>query len=105
MPTTYEIVKDAIQNKKIIHAIYKSKERIMCPHCLGTKGSRQQTLFYQFAGESSTGLQPDGSANNWRCLFIDELSNVWSEAGNWHTAPNHSRLNTCVDNVDVEITD
>jgi hypothetical protein len=106
MPTTYDIVKDAIQNKKIVVAWYDGYERIMCPHVLGTKKGRPQALFYQFAGNSRSGLSPDGSPNNWRCLFLDQLTNVHSEDahGQWHAAPNHSRPQTCVDQIDVEVT-
>ena len=60
MPSVYEIVKDAIQNKKVIVASYDGHERIMCPHVLGTKKGRPQALFYQFAGSSRSGLSPDG---------------------------------------------
>ena len=106
MPTVYEIVRDAIVNKKIVRAIYDGHERIMCPHVLGTKKGRPQALFYQFGGTSSSGLSPDGSPSNWRCLFLDLLEDVSSQDANgqWHTAPNHSRPQTCVDNIDVEVT-
>lgn len=76
----------------------------LSPHCLGTKNGRDQALFYQFAGGSKSGLSPDGSTDNWRCLFIDELTNVRSERGRWHTAPNESRPQRCVDQVDVEVS-
>ncbi len=105
MPSVYEIVKDAIQNKKVIVASYDGHERIMCPHVLGTKKGRPQALFYQFAGSSRSGLSPDGSPNNWRCLFLDQLGDVRSEdAHEWHSAPNHSRPQTCVDQIDAEVT-
>jgi hypothetical protein len=104
--TVYEIIRDAILNRKIVVATYRGRLRVMCPHTLGTKRGRQQALFYQFAGESSTGLGPDGDPENWRCMFLDELSNVASRetaTGEWHTAPNHSRPQTCVDQIDVEV--
>ena len=68
---------------------------------MGTKGpaKRQQALFYQFDGHSSSGLGPDGSPGNWRCMFLDELSDVSAEQGEWHTAPNHTRPQTCVDDL------
>jgi hypothetical protein len=104
--STYEIVRDAIQNKKVVVAWYDGHERIMCPHVLGTKKGRAQALFYQFAGTSKSGLLPDCSPSNWRCLFLDQLSNVASRdaGGEWHTAPNHLRPQTCVDQIEVEIT-
>lgn len=106
MPTVFEIVQDAIVNKKIVIAMYDGYERIMCPHVLGTKKGRQQALFYQFAGGSKSGLSPDGSPNNWRCLFLDQLTNVSSQDahGEWHTAPDHSRPQTCVDHIQAVVS-
>jgi hypothetical protein len=103
--TVSEIIRDAIVNHKIVTATYRNRIREMCPHVLGTKRGRPQALFYQFAGESSSGLKPDGDPENWRCMFLDTLSNVNSRdaKGEWHTAPNHSRPQTCVDQIDVEV--
>jgi hypothetical protein len=76
----------------------------MCPHVLGVnKYGRPQALFYQFAGESSSGLAPMGSGENWRCLPIEGLTAVSVQHGDWFTAPNHSRPQTCVDRIDVEV--
>jgi hypothetical protein len=101
---TYQLVREAIQDKRIVIAWYDGYERIMCPHVLGTKNGRPQALFYQFAGSSKSGLSTDGSPNNWRCLFLDQLTDVHSEEGQWHGAPNNSRPQTCVDQIDVEVT-
>lgn len=103
--STYDIIHEAIANRLIVRATYRGHERVMCPHVLGTKGTgpaaRQQALFYQFAGHSSSGLGRDGDPGNWRCMFLDELSDVTAEIGDWHTAPNHSRPQTCVDDVSI----
>jgi hypothetical protein len=104
MPTKYGLIKQAIQNKQQVFAMYHGYPMEMCPHVLGTKEGREQALFYQFGGDSSSGLGPDGSPGNWRCLFLDELSDVSVRPGAWHTAPNHSRPQTCVDVLDVQIT-
>ena len=101
---TYQMIRQAIVEKKQVIATYHGHPREMCPHVIGWKGGRAQALFYQFAGTSSSGLGPDGSPGNWRCLFLDELSNVQVRDGAWHSAPNHSRPQTCVDNIDVEVT-
>jgi hypothetical protein len=103
--TVYEIVKDAIQNRKTVTATYHGLIRVMSPHVLGRKRGREQALFYQFAGESKSGLGPDGDPENWRCMFLDELSSVSSSdaKGEWHSAPNHSRPQTCVDSIDVVV--
>ena len=101
---SYQIVRQAIIEKKQIHATYSGLHREMCPHVIGTKYGKQQALFYQFGGESSSRpIQPDGSKENWRCIEIAKLSNVRIVDGAWHTAPDHSRPQTCVGEIDVEV--
>ncbi len=101
----YQIIRQAIINKKVVVATYDGLERIMCPHVIGTnKQGREQALCYQFAGESrSRPIEPDGSPVNWRCVEIAKLTNVSATDGDWHTAPNHSRPQTCVADIDVEV--
>ena len=100
----YSIIRRAIVNKEQVIATYNGHLREMCPHVLGKKGGRDQALFYQFGGASSSGLGPAGSADNWRCIQVDKLTNVTTRKGPWYTAPNHSRPQTCVDQIDVEVT-
>jgi hypothetical protein len=102
----YEIIKQAILAEQAVEAIYKGKPRLLCPHVLGIdKNGGLQALFYQFGGESnSRPIEPDGSPNNWRCLSLDLLSSVQPvSGGGWHTAPNHSRPQTCVKLIHVEV--
>ncbi|WP_261454470.1 hypothetical protein [Serratia fonticola] len=101
--STYEIIANAIKNKKQITATYKGHARELCPHAIGTKNGRQQALFYQFGGHSSSGAIVPGSPDNWKCLAINGLSNVSVHDGEWHTADNHSKAQTCVDWIDVEV--
>ena len=100
---TYQIVRDAIEKKLQVIGTYNGYQREMCPHTIGmSKRGEEQALFYQFAGESSTGLGPDGDPSNWRCIPLRRLQNVATRQGAWHTAPNHSRPQTCVADVDLE---
>jgi hypothetical protein len=62
-------------------------------------------LCYQYGGESYSGLQPVGASSNWRCIAVDELSQVELLDDAWRTAPNHSRPQTCVAEVDVDAED
>jgi hypothetical protein len=75
----------------------------MCPHILGWKNGSERALLYQFGGSSSSGLEPAGSANNWRCVIVEQLLNITIRDGPWHTAPNQSRPQTCVDEIAVEV--
>lgn len=104
MSETYTLIRDAILNKRQVIAVYNGHLREMCPHVLGKKHGREQALFYQFGGTSSSGLGPPGSADNWRCIPVEKLTNVSvREGGTWHTAPTHSRPQTCVDEIDVQV--
>jgi len=99
----YNLLKQAIINKQQVIATYNDYYREMCPHALGTKNGKEHCLFYQFGGQSSSGPIIPGSDNNWRCIPVNGLSNVSVRDGKWHTAYNHSKKQTCIDHVDVEV--
>jgi hypothetical protein len=102
--STYQLLREAIINKQNISADYKSYHRIMTPHTLGYKDGKEKCLLYQFAGESSSAtVFPENSPSNWRCVFVDELSNVSVTGGDIHTCQKHTQKQTCVDNIDVEL--
>ncbi len=101
----YDLIAQAIARKQQVIATYNGYRREMCPHVLGlNKRGERQALFYQFAGDSSRGLGAPGSRHNWRCIPIDELGDVSVREGDWHSAPNHTRPQTCVYQVDVEVS-
>ena len=104
MPSVLDLIVTAIQNKLIVTAIYQGYPRVMCPHVVGYKHGKQgqelNALFFQFAGESKSGLPPGGQ---WRCIHLDELENVDIAPGEWHTSPDHSRPQTCVDEIIAEV--
>jgi hypothetical protein len=102
---SYSMIRQAISDKDIVVASYRGYVREMCPHVIGTKSGHTQALLYQFAGRSSSGLKPDGSPGNWRCLRIDELSGVAirKSPGEWHTASNYSTMQNCVDEIDIKV--
>jgi hypothetical protein len=97
---SYEIIRNAIAAKQQVVATYGGHDREMCPHAIGTKNERAQAIFFQFAGGSSQGL-PDGG--QWRCLAIEDLSDISVREGEWYTDTNHSQPNTCIDEIDLEV--
>lgn len=104
MSAAYHLIATAIREKKAISATYNGLYREMCPHTLGYKKGEERALCYQFGGDSKSGLKPDGSGENWRCVAVAQLQNVQiMEGAQWHTAPNHSRPQSCVDDVRVEV--
>lgn len=103
MSQDYDLIREAILDKKRIFATYQGHHREMCPHVIGTKNGRRQALFYQFGGTSSSGPIIGDSPSNWRCMPVEGLSHVEIVDGEWMTSYNHSRPQTCVDIIDVEV--
>jgi len=102
----YRLVRAAVGGKHPIRATYHGRDRWFCPHRLGRNHEGQvRVLCYQYAGESDSGLQAAGSPANWRCIALENLSSVELLEGDWHTAPNHSRPQNCVPQVDVDAED
>ncbi len=62
-------------------------------------------LCYQYGGESVSGLAPQGSPDNWRCIALDKLSAIESLDGPWHTAANHQRPASCIVDADIDAED
>ena len=102
---TYNLIRRAIEKRQQVTAMYRGYYREMCPHSVGVnKRGEQQALFYQFGGQSGRGLGPPSSPDNWRCLRIDELTDVSVRDGDWHTAPAHTQPQTCVyQRLDLEV--
>jgi hypothetical protein len=102
----YRLVRAAVVGRRPIRAIYHGRSRWFCPHRLGrNREGRIRVLCYQYRGESSSGLESDGSPANWRCIALEKLSGVELLEDVWHSAPNHSRPQTCVAEVDVDAED
>jgi hypothetical protein len=97
----YELIRTAILERQQVLATYEGHRRELCPHVLGTKDGRRQALFFQFGGGSSTALPRGG---DWRCLPLDGLEDVVVREGPWHTAGGLQELETCVDEIDVEVS-
>lgn len=98
--TIYRQLRDAIENKQAVRVRFKGAERDVCPHVIGFKNGSEKVLTYQFAGYSSSGLPPGGE---WRCMFIADIASVTVIDKAWHTGARHSRPQTCVDEVDLEV--
>ena len=99
---TYDLVKNAILNKQCVTCSYNGYLRKMTPHVIGTKNGTQQALFYQYGGESISGLSSDPT-KNWRCIPIDKIVNLEINDDAFQTAHNHSRTQSCVNQIDVEV--
>jgi hypothetical protein len=102
----YGLVWTAVAKKQPVEASYQERFRLLCPHRLGrNRAGRLRVLCYQDGGESRSGLQPEGSPSNWRCVELEKLSRVKLLQDPWQTAPNHSRPASCVVEADIDAED
>jgi len=103
----YRLIREAVTHRRPIGAVYHNQRRLLCPHRLGRNNAGElRVLCYQYGGGSQSGLEPRGSPNNWRCIAVEKLRRVEIlEEDVWRTAPNHSRPQTCVPDVDVDAED
>jgi hypothetical protein len=95
----------AIRERKQVHAYYQRKRRELCPHVLGTRHDGSAwCLFYQFAGETSSGLIGPRNPPGWKCMNLNDLSMVELKDGPWHTErPKGGKYQSCMDRVELEV--
>ena len=96
----YAVVRAALLERRCVRADYRGLPRIMCPHVIGLKREKEHALFFQFAGESGSGLPPGGE---WRCLDLSGLSNISIYPGHWRQGLPKTRPQSCVDQIDVQV--
>ena len=103
---THAQIRAAIVHRRAVAALYRGRKRLLCPHLLGWNRQRRlQVLCYQYGGDSETGLEPAAPSENWRCLSVENLSQVEFLDGPWQTAENHSRPQTCIEDVELDVDD
>jgi hypothetical protein len=86
--------------RKQVLCLYDGCCRELCPIILGHSKGKEKALTYQFGGQSRSGLPPGGE---WRCLWLDRVSNVELRDGLWHTGKAHKQPQGCVDVVDLDV--
>ena len=100
MPTNADLLIQAINERKQITGYYDGLYREMCPHVVGWKVPAHHVLSYQFAGDSSKGLAPEGE---WKCMDVDGISQLALRDGPWRTGTTHGKPQRCVDVIEAEI--
>jgi len=101
MPSqTYRLFERAMRTRKRIVCTYGGCAREICPIILGHSQGDEKALTYQFAGQSRSGLPPDGE---WRCLWLAKVSNVQLNDGPWIAGDSHKQPQGCVEDVDIDV--
>ena len=96
----YDLFEKALAGRKQIRCSYKGHRREICPVMLGHTDGEEVVLTYQFAGESESGLPPDGQ---WKCLHLSRVSDVELRDGPWRSGARHTRQQHCVRVVDLDV--
>lgn len=88
-PGAWEVLAQALSERRPVRARYHGHERVVCPHVLGWAGGRAKVLAYQAAGTTSAGVLPLDASRRWRTMFVDELVGPVVVEGPWQSAPNY----------------
>jgi hypothetical protein len=96
----YVLFSQAMRARKQILCLYHGYIRELCPIILGHSQGQEKALTYQFGGQSRSGL-PEGG--QWRCLWLDKVSNVQLCDGPWHAGKAHTQPQACVETVDLDV--
>lgn len=103
LDATHKLLRAAMLHKHPITALYAGHRRLLCPYVLGrNKEDRLHVLCYQYGGSSASGLKHQGSPENWRCIAVDRLSEVEIIDGPWLSPERHSRVQTCIEHVELD---
>ncbi len=101
IPTTWNVLSQALTDRRAVKATYHDRLRIICPHALGWKNGRAKTLVYQTA---ILDHQPSHDPHGWRSLFIDDIEDPIITNDPWHTAANYTPYTTGIDTLAAAIT-
>jgi len=96
----YDLFSQALLAQKQVLCLYDGYPRELCPIILGHSNGQEKALTYQFGGESRSGLP---RAGQWRCLWLDKVSNVQLRDGPWRAGNAHTQPQGCVQTVDLDV--
>jgi hypothetical protein len=98
----YDLLRHALEHRTSCFGVYDDFNRNFCPHIIGWKNGEEQTLCWQFAGESSRPLPVGGQ---WKCFTISKFTQLATTNEPWHQGQpgKTGRPSSCVDQIDLEI--
>jgi hypothetical protein len=96
----YDLFSQAMIAQKQVLCLYDGYPRELCPIILGHSNGQEKALTYQFAGQSRSGLP---RAGQWRCLWLDKVTNVQLRDGPWRAGDVHTQPQGCVQTVDLDV--
>ncbi|MDQ2728105.1 MAG: IS1634 family transposase [Actinomycetota bacterium] len=107
-PPAWDILEQALRQRRPVRLTYHGRQRTVCPHALGWKNSRAMVLAYQIGGQTSTGAPPADRQQRWRNLFVDDIAHAGlaNSATTWQTANNYNASHpfNSIDQLGIAIT-
>lgn len=103
MSQAYDLLRHALEHRISCFAVYDGLNRQFCPHIIGWKEGEEQTLCWQYAGESSRRPLPPGG--QWKCFTISKFTQLTTTNDPWHAGdPGKTGMpSSCVDQIDLQI--
>ncbi len=71
-----EKIEGSMDERKSISAYYGNYYRELSPYVCGIKKEDHQCLYYQYAGETSSGAIEGHSQRNWKCMKTKKLEDI-----------------------------
>lgn len=100
MPSrTYDLFAAAMAARRPIACIYQGHPRALCPVVLGHSEGTEKALTWQFGGSGSKGPV----RGQWKCLALSEIRAAEMVDGPWRVGEGHSRAQSCVRDVDLDV--
>lgn len=100
MPSpTYRLFAGAMAARRPVTCVYQQYPRAVCPIILGHSDGAEKSLVWQFAGHGSHGPV----RGQWKCLSLAEVRNAEMVEGPWQSGTRHSRAQSCVRTVDLDV--
>ena len=101
MPSeAYRLIYRALRRREQLTFSYQGLPRECCPVILGyAADGREVLLACQFAGTTSS----RSKLPQWRCFYIDGMSDLRSRPGAWLEGTSHTQAQNCVHFVDVDV--
>jgi hypothetical protein len=96
----YDLFARAMRERRQVLCRYHGAAREICPIMLGRGKGAERALAWQFAGSNEMGANERGA---WKCLSLDEVSDVTLRDGPWHAGESHTQRQTCLDSVDLDV--
>ncbi len=96
---SYELIKQAIEQKKQLSLQYHGYTRTLCPYVLGkNKHGKERALALLVLNTPSGPL-----AGGWECLDLDHVWNIKFSDGAWVAAPSGARPDCDIANVEIDV--